>query len=65
MKDTASENGFYNLNIQAEKFTLEHKLSKLETICSKVIKKICSENSLSNITEEEHKMLCLFMANAT
>ena len=32
VRDSASENGFYNLTIDGETHTLEHKLSKLESI---------------------------------
>ena len=47
VRDSASENGFYNINLDGEKYTLEHKLSKLETICANTVKKICREESLS------------------
>lgn len=63
VKNSACENGFYNLIIDGEKHTLEHKLSKLETIAGAIINKICKDESLENITEEEHMDLCLFLSN--
>jgi hypothetical protein len=63
VRDSASENGFYNLQIDSEEHTLEHKLSKLEGICSSVVKKICRYESLENITRDERLVLCVFVAN--
>ncbi|MCG2572320.1 DUF4238 domain-containing protein [Acinetobacter sp. ME22] len=63
VKDSASENGFYNLNIGGEKYTLEYKLSKLEARCGEVIKKICDDESIKNITDEDHQFLCIFVAS--
>jgi len=63
VRDIASENGFYNLLIDSEEYTLEYKLSKLEGICSSVVKKICRNESLKGITREEHLVLCVFVAH--
>jgi hypothetical protein len=63
VRDSASENGFYNFPINGEKYTLEDKLSKLESVCSTAIKSICKEGSLEGITEDDHTVLCVFMAN--
>jgi len=63
VRDSASENGFYNLKINGEDHTLEHKLSNLESVAGAIIKKICDEEALSNITDEEHVDLCLFLSN--
>lgn len=63
VKDSASENGFYNLNLDGEAHTLEHKLSKLESICSSVVKKICKEEALKGLTQDDHLVLCVFVAN--
>ncbi|MBY7733436.1 DUF4238 domain-containing protein [Francisella philomiragia] len=63
VKDSASENGFYNLNLDGKKYTLEHKLSKLESICSSLVKRICKEESLEGITYDDHIIICVFVAN--
>lgn len=61
--DSASENGFYNLKIDGEAHTLEHKLSKLESICGEVVKRICRDESLESITHNDHIILCVFVTN--
>lgn len=63
VKDSASEKGFYNFNLNGEVHTLEHKLSKLEGECGVVIKKICKEESLENLTDDDRIVLCVFVAN--
>jgi hypothetical protein len=63
VRKSASQNGFYNFDIDGEKHTLEHKLSKLETICGNTVKKICREGSLSEMTHDDHQVLCVFVAN--
>lgn len=63
VRDSASENGFYNLNLDGRVHTLEHKLSKLESICGGVVKNICKYESLEGITQDEHIILCVFVAN--
>ena len=63
VRDSASENGFYNLTIDGETHTLEHKLSKLESICAEVIKKICRDESFENLTNDDHMILCVFVTN--
>lgn len=61
--DSASENGFYNLQIDSEKYTLEHELCKLEGTYAPVVQKICEKESLEGITREERHVLCNFVAN--
>lgn len=63
VRDCASENGFYNLNINGEKYTLEYKLSELESICSSTIKNICRNESLEHIHYGDRTILYAFVAN--
>lgn len=61
--DSACENGFYNLKINDQAHTLEYKLSKLESICGDVIKRICRDESLDGITDDDCMVLCVFVTN--
>lgn len=63
VRDSASENGFYNIQGLNDKYTLEHELGDLETLASKVISKICLSGSISDLDENEHKTLCFFTAS--
>lgn len=63
VRDSASENGFYNIQGLDAKYTLEHELGNLETLASKVIAKICLSQSVANLDENEHKILCYFTAS--
>lgn len=63
VKDSASENGFYNMQIAGNKYTLENELGDLESLASRVISKICLSESVADLEENEHKVLCFFTAN--
>lgn len=63
VRDSASENGFYNFNLDGEKHTLEHRLSKLESMCASIIKNICRDESLEGLTNDDHIILCVFVTN--
>ncbi|WP_108945504.1 DUF4238 domain-containing protein [Shewanella halifaxensis] len=63
VRDSASENGFYNIEVSENKYTLEHKLVNLETLASQVISKICLAESLADLEEDDHQILCFFAAN--
>ncbi|ALF59664.1 DUF4238 domain-containing protein [Psychrobacter urativorans] len=63
VRDSASENGFYNIQGLDDKYTLENELGDLETLASKVIAKICLSGSISHLDENEHKILCFFTAS--
>ncbi|MGF1735364.1 DUF4238 domain-containing protein [Photobacterium satsumensis] len=63
IRDSASENGFYNITRSGDKLTFEHKLSKLETISSDVITKICDQETVEFLTDDEHQILCIFAAS--
>lgn len=60
IRDAASENGFYNTDINNVGYTLESKLASLETVTSKVISKIVRHESLSVLSEDDLLALCLF-----
>jgi len=60
IRDAASENGFYNIDINNVGYTLESKLGSLETVTSKVISKIIRHESLSVLSEDDFLALCLF-----
>lgn len=63
VRDSASENGFYNIQGLDEKYTLEYELGNLETLASKVIAKICLSGSIAHLNESEHIILCFFTAS--
>jgi len=63
VQDSASENGFYNIKLSNKKYTLEYKLGNLEVMASQVISKACEAESVSDFSEDEHKILCFFVAN--
>ncbi|CEO40777.1 DUF4238 domain-containing protein [Photobacterium kishitanii] len=65
VKDSACENGFYNINLNDQCLTYEHKLSKLEGVSSEIIKSIIDTESLEKLDEPEddHIILCFFVSN--
>lgn len=63
VRDSASENGFYNIEVSEKKYTLEYKLGNLESLASQVISKICLSESLADLEDDDHQILCFFAAN--
>jgi hypothetical protein len=62
IKNIAHENNFYKDEILGYENNTELKLSKLEGDAAPVIKSIISEGTVKNLTDFEHKSLCLFSA---
>lgn len=62
IKNVAAEKGFYNFDEGDNKFSVEHKLSVLESITAGIIEKIIKHQSLSLITKDEKLSLSIFIA---
>ncbi len=62
IKNVAAEKGFYNFKKGETVFSIEHKLSALETRASDAISSIVSSQSLSKITKKEKAILSIFIA---
>jgi len=60
IKNIAHENNFYKDEILGYENNTEIKLSELERDVAPIIKKIVSEGTIKNLTDSEHKLLCLF-----
>lgn len=60
VKNIAHENNFYEDEILGYENNTEIKLSGLEGDAAPIISKILSEGTIKNLTESEHKLLCLF-----
>lgn len=61
VRNIASQTGFYNINFKGISISFEESFSKLESICSKIIKKIVKEVSLSSLSEDEKRHLSIFI----
>ena len=62
IKNIAHENNFYEDVIFGYENNTEIKLSELESDAAPIIYKIISEGTIKNLTDSEHKLLCLFSA---
>lgn len=62
VRNVAAENGFYNFKFEGVSLTIEHTLSKLETLAAPVIEKIVELRSLNFMTIDEREILSLFFA---
>lgn len=62
VKNVACENGFYNLSTAEVFASFEPALGALEDTASPIIKKICKDSALTNITEDERQLMACFMA---
>jgi hypothetical protein len=62
IKNVASEDGFYNFNIDGEEHSLEKFMHKIETSSAPIIRKIIKTCSLISISEHERKTLSTFFS---
>ena len=62
VKNIASEKGFYDFELKGQKLTLEPGLANLESKSSKIIDRVVSTKTLSNLTDEEKVTLAYFIA---
>jgi len=62
IKSIAHENNFYEDETLGYENNTEIKLSELESDSAPIISKIISEGTIKNLTDSEHKQLCLFSA---
>lgn len=62
IKNIASENGFYDFEIEGKELSLEYPLSNLESNVSKIIHKIVSNEKLSVISDSEKRNLSFFLS---
>lgn len=62
IENIAHENNFYEDEILGYENNTESKLSELESNSAPIINKIISEGTIKNLSDSEHKMLCLFTA---
>jgi len=62
IRDSASENYFYEFSKDENQTNTELKLSRLESDCKSIFKKIIEEKSIKSLTNVEHLMICLFSA---
>jgi hypothetical protein len=60
MRNVATEKGFYDIKTQTGIDTLEHGLSRLESVVAPIITRIRAERSLSSLTAGEPEMIALF-----
>lgn len=60
--DAACENGYYNIEVDGEEFTLEGKLASLEGKTSNVVKKIVDQETLATLGHNELSFFHLFCA---
>lgn len=58
----AAENGFYDFSFEGSTFTAEPAMGSLETATAPVVKRIIREESLASLTDEERRLLSLFVA---
>lgn len=58
----AAENGFYDFTLEGSTFTAEPAMGSLETATAPVLKRIIREESLASLTDEERRLLSLFVA---
>ncbi|MET0399584.1 MAG: DUF4238 domain-containing protein [Longimicrobiaceae bacterium] len=58
----AAENGFYDFTLEGSTFTAEPAMGSLETATAPVVKRILREESLASLTDEERRLLSLFVA---
>jgi hypothetical protein len=62
IRDSACEKYFYEFSEDSEETNTELKLSRLESDCYSIFKKVIEEKSIKSITNVEHSMICLFSA---
>lgn len=62
IKNVASENGFYDFEVNGTNLTIEPSLSHLESEISHILRKTVIEESLSNVTKREKEQLSVFLA---
>ncbi|BDP34865.1 TPA: DUF4238 domain-containing protein [Vibrio parahaemolyticus] len=62
VRDTGHENNFYQDDHLGYGSSTELKLSSLESSCAPILDKIVQAESISDISNEEHQLICLFVA---
>jgi hypothetical protein len=58
----AAENGFYDFTFEGSAFTAEPAMGSLEAATAPVVKRINREESLASLTDEERRLLSVFVA---
>lgn len=62
IKNIASENGFYNFEIDGHQMTFETSISDFEGEASRIIKKIINSESIGSLTDEDKVVMSHFVA---
>ncbi|MCG6264948.1 DUF4238 domain-containing protein, partial [Vibrio vulnificus] len=62
VRDAGHENNFYQDDHLGYGSSTELKLSSLESSCAPILEKIVQVESISGISNEEHQLICLFVA---
>ena len=62
VRKVASERGFYNIHIGDRAMTLEQWLGRIETDASPIVRRVCRDESIGDLTANDRHRLAVFVA---